>query len=154
MKHYKLRNVQQYDGAFTDLYILGTTRAAAGASDFTAAAGTQTFNLQALVVGDIVSYPLAVAWVKTAFTVVTNPKLDVGVTAAATQFIAGVNNDLATLNKGIVGVAAGAPLSSGVTNLMATITTTVGNISTIGAGEVWIYATICRLQDFLSLRDA
>lgn len=164
MVHYTLRNNAQFNGAFTDLFIVGTTRVIANSgrtSDFTAAATTQTITLLALNIGDVIVYPLAQAWVKVKFTdgategaaavTLANLKADVGVTGATTQFIAGTNGDLIqSPNYPITpAVAAGAPYAcqAASKNLLLTLTSTAGNMSTITYGELWIYVAIARVGD-------
>jgi hypothetical protein len=177
MKHINLRAQQQFNGGFTDLFILGTTRNA-GATDFTAAALTQSFNLLALNKGDQIIYPLAAAWVKRSFTdaagggapvTLANLKLDVGTTDLATQMIAGTNGDLIqTLSPvpdsngypiAALGPAAtsGGPYRTTATSgkfITATLTSTAGNMSTITFGEVWIYVCLARFADWMRDRDA
>lgn len=160
MQHYILKNSAQFGGAYTDLFILGKTRAAAGASDFTAAATTQSYNLALLAVGDHVPMPLAVVMVKTAVAGLTTPKMDVGTTDDADQFVVGVNSDLATVNfvraSLAVSSAAGGAYSCIASSKYVTALITSGseNISTVTAGEVWIYAAISRVADMLRDRTA
>jgi hypothetical protein len=168
MIHYTKRAAAQFNwGPFTDLFILGTKRKLGTdnrtyGSDFTAAATTQTFTLLALAVGDAVIYPLAHGWVKqkftdhatedTAATTLANLKCDVGVTGSTTKFIAGTNADLqAAVNTPITPpVAAGAPhATTSAVNLLATLTSTAGNMSTITYGELWLWVAIARLGDFV-----
>src|ERR1044071_6909828 len=163
MKHYILNKESQWGGApFTDLFILGVKRGAAGASDFTTAGLSQTFTLTALGIGDVVAYPLAQAWIKKKFTdaaaeggpptTLANLKADVGVTGATTQFIAGTNGDLIQAPDYPITapVAAGAPYATqaGSKNVLCTLTSSAGNISTITFGELWIYLSILRATQF------
>jgi hypothetical protein len=175
MKHYNLRNQQQFNGMFTDLFVLGTTRAAGNTSDFTAAALTQSYNLLALNKGDVIGFPLCQAWLKRSFTdaaaggapvTLANLKLDVGNTAAgATAVIAGTNGDLIQTLSPVPDsnqypitppVAAAAPIRITAASgqfLTAALTSTAGNLSTITFGEVWIFATIFRAADWMRDRD-
>lgn len=174
MQHYLLKNRQQAGGMFTDLFIIGIKRVAGSTpsapftSDFTAAATTQTITLLALNIGDVVCYPLAAGWVKQKFTdgategaaavTLANLKCDVGVTSATTQFIAGTNGDLIQ-SPGYpitAPVAAGVPYSTiaASKNLLATLTSTAGNMSTITFGELWIYVSLARVRDWVTDRVA
>ncbi len=167
MLHYTLRNNAQFNGAFTDLFILGTKRALNTStkrwgSDFTAAATTQTFTLLALAVGDCVVYPLVQGWVKqkftdhatenTAATTLADLKCDVGVTGTTTKFCAGTNGDLQqAINSPITPpVAASVPhAAQSATNLLATVTSSAGNMSTITYGDLWIFVAIARVGDHI-----
>lgn len=173
MHHKNLRNFQTFQGGFTDLYILGTKRANGAApsytptSDFTAAATTQTFILQALAVGDVVVYPRAQCWVKqkftdhatedTAATTLANLKADIGYTGATTAFIAGTNADLQqAVNSPTTGQAAGGggyAHKTGTVNLLATLTSTAGNLSTITYGELYIYLALARVGEWVRDRQ-
>lgn len=112
MVHYTLRNVQQEEGGFTDLFILGSFRkfnatTKVWGSDFTGGADTvqtttaavaATYNLlqitettpvvtgsQAAVPRFSVGFPLCAVYVKFPFSdTADNPKLDVGVAASLT----------------------------------------------------------------------
>lgn len=166
MLHVALRNNAQFNGSFTDLFIVGTTRVTsattyARSSDFTAAATTQTITLLALTVGDVIVYPLAQAWVKQKFTdhatentvatTLANLKADVGYTGATTAFIAGTNADLQQAvncpTTGQAAAAAGYAHKTGSVDLLLTLTSTAGNMSTITFGELWIYVAIARVGD-------
>jgi hypothetical protein len=164
MKSYTLKDSQR--GAlngFTDLFILGATRGTSGASDFTAAATSQSFNLKAMAVGDQVVYPLAAVFTKIAFTgtAISNVKCDVGSTDDADQFVVGTAGDLSTINFSraalVVSSAAGGPYSpNNATKYVTALVTNggAGNVTAITAGEVWIYVAIARVKDFLTDRQA
>ena len=175
MKHYNLRNEAQNNGGFTDLFILGTTRNTNGTSDFTAAALTQLFNLQVTSKGDVLVQPLVAAWVKRSFTdavaggaptTLANGKLDIGTTAlGASAIIAGTAGDLIQTLSPVPDsnmYPCTAPPAASINTrftvaggfLTATVSTTAGNLSTITFGEVWIYAAIARVNDWMRDRDA
>lgn len=170
MQHYTLSARQQYNGNFTDLWILGTKRVRASTSpygvtsDFTAAATTQTFTLYTFVLGDVVIMPAAQMWVKQKFTdhatedtaaaTLANLKMDLGYSGATTAFIAGTNADLQQA-KGAptTGQAAawlGYPYKTGSIDLVATATSTAGNMSTITYGDLFIYIAIARVGDHVT----
>lgn len=159
---------------FTDMFVigtkrvLGTTPSSAPTSDLTAAATTQTFTLLALNIGDVVVYPLAQGWVKQKFTdgategsaavTLANLKCDVGVTGATTQFIAGVNGDLIQ-SPGYpitAPVAAGVPYATQASSksILATFTSSAGNMSTVTFGDLWIFVSIARVRDWVTDRVA
>lgn len=170
MQHYNLSERAQYNGTWTDLWILGTKRVRATTSpfgvtsDFTAAATTQTFSLYTFAVGDVVIMPAAQCWVKqkftdhatedTAATTLANLKMDIGYTGATTAFIAGTNADLQqAINSPTTGQAAawlGYPHKTGTVALLATATSSAGNLSTITYGDFWIYVAIARVGDHVA----
>jgi len=160
MKHYNRNRVAQWGGgAFTDLYILGTTRGAAGVSDFTAGALTQDFTLETPAAGDILTYPTLAAWCKIGFvgTAVTNASLSAGISAGGVEFatsqtVLAVNNGVATKSIDELTVAGAVKVFGGATPLSVRITTVGGNLSVLTAGEVWIYLCILRVNDFITLR--
>lgn len=174
MKHYNLRNGAQFNGAWTDLFILGTTRGAAGVSDFTAAALTQSFNLLPLTKGDVLMYPLAQALLKRSFTdavgggtpvTLANAKLDVGTTSGATGLLTGVAAELSQTLSPVPEfnmypltppLASAQPIRVTATSgqfITAAVTSTAGNLSTITFGEVWIYVCFMRGADWMRDRD-
>jgi len=164
MKHIKLRNVQQFDGGFTDLFIVGYNQVRSvsngvvtTSSDFTAAATSQTITLLALNIGDIVLNHSAL-FVKTAVTggAVSAMTASLGVTSATTRLLATV--DVFTNAVAAGGTFTSAAVDSYATiaaskNLLLTMASTGGNMSAITAGELWIYTKIMRVQDFLTNRD-
>jgi hypothetical protein len=165
MQHSILSRATQYNGAFTDLFLLGTKRVRSNAapftisSDFTAAATTQTITLLTLAVGDCVVFPLAQGWVKQKFTdstedaaavTLANLKVDIGITGTTTKFIAGVNADLQqAVNSPITAPVAASTAHAALASVavLATFTSTAGNMSTITFGDLWIYMAIARMQD-------
>lgn len=166
MQHTLLTRGQQYNGAFTDVFFLGTKRVRSASSpftitsDFTAAATTQTFTLLTLAIGDCVVFPLAQAWVKQKFTdaatedtdaaTLANLKCDVGITGTVTKFIAGVNADCQqAVNSPITAPVAActAHAALAAVSLLATFTSTAGNMSTITFGDLWIFVAIARKGD-------
>lgn len=172
MIHYKLRNNAQADGAYTDLFVLGTRRAYSSStrtwgSDFTAAAVTQSYNL--IQISDsagvplyIVNFPLPMVIVKYPFSnTADNPKLDVGQTGAATAFIAGSASDLETTNKIVVAAAAAVPFATTTASqyLTALITSAVANISALVASnttngvDILVYATLNPYREFVTNRE-
>lgn len=150
-------------GNYNELYIIGANRGANGASDFTAAATTQTITLSALAIGDIIDAPWAMGWVGERFTdgargatptTLANLKCDVGHTDDTDALIIGVNADLIQ-DKGYplapLGIAAagggGYRTTAASKNLVAVFTSTAGNMSTITFGEVWIYVSVKRVNN-------
>lgn len=159
MKHYVLNKAFQWGGAsMTDLFILGATRAANGASDFTDADTQQDFTLLTPAAGDIITYPLAVAYTKIGFagTSLTAVTLDLGVDAGGAEFIlngAMFSENAAAISIGTAG--SGGPVAfTGSTTLSARIDTTGANLSAITAGEIWIYVSLMRRTDWLDNRSA
>lgn len=159
MKHYILNKESQFGGAgFTDLFILGATRAASQASDFTDADTSQQFTLITPAAGDIVTYPLAQAYTKIAFagTGLTAVAVDVGFTGSLEYFIK--DGSMYAGNAAVAPVITsdtGGPKSfDGSTALTAVVATTGANLSAITAGEIWIYLALCRRTDFLDNRTA
>lgn len=198
MKHYSLKKPGMM-GSFTDLFILGIDRAAAFASDFTAAATQQTYNLTQLKKGDIILPAHALVAVRTnvvgaSVTVATG---SVGITGALTRFIKTVNllaagdefygpggvaltdSSGGTANDTIAAITTGGaaadqgPTRDAIADLalktnallpfVATddtkyltfdLNTTGANVSVLSAGEIWIYASILRRNDYDSLREA
>jgi hypothetical protein len=163
MKRYPVHPKDPFAGLFSDLFIVGTTRGAAGVSDFTAAATTQTITLLALNIGDILPYPLAQGLVAKRFTdgaedaaatTLANLKADVGVTSATTQLIAGTNGDLQQdrgypITSPTSGLAPYSTIATGK-SLLLTLTSTAGNLNTITFGELWIYTNVMRVADYLT----
>ena len=167
MKHYVLNKEGQWGGApFTDLFIVGVKRGAGGSSDFTADDTTQTLTLTGLDIGDVVAYP-AQAWVKQKFTdaaaeggapaTLADLKADVGVTAALTQFIAGTDGDLINDPDYPIAPAAGGgpyPIQAASKEVLLTLTSSAGDMSTITFGELWIYLSLLRVAQFSTSRYA
>jgi hypothetical protein len=158
MKHYVLNRESQWGGfPATDLFILGATRAAAAASDFTDADTSQTFTLMTPAAGDIVTYPLAQAYTKIGFagTDLTAITLDVGF-AGGEEFIK--DGSMFTVNAGAGSVlcsqAGGPKVFDGATTLSAVVVTTGANLSAITAGELWIFVCLTRITDQLLNRTA
>lgn len=168
MQHQRLSRATQYDGGYTDLFIIGTKRVRASTapyaftSDFAGvAATTQTITLLALTVGDVIIHTGVQAWVKqkftdhatedTAATTLANLKCDIGYTGTTTAFIAGTNADLQQAvgapTTGPVAAALNYAHKTGAVNLLATLTSTAGNMSTITYGDLWIYVTIARASN-------
>lgn len=166
MVKYKLRNNQQYEGPFTDLYIIGATRAYNAAtktwgSDFTAGTTFQDYNLETPGAGDILAFPTAVLYSKIAVfgPSVTASTASLGSTGGGQQHIlAGsvftanqaygpLTNDSATAG-GLVQVFTGS------STLIARVTTTTVNVNLLTQGEIWIYAMIIRRPEHLNLREA
>ena len=164
MKTIPLNKEFQFNGMpFNFAFVLGTTRGAAGASDFTTAGTSQSFNLMPLDLGDMILYPLAAAYVAKRFTdgaenatptTLANLKLDVGHTDDADAFIVGTNGDLIQdagypISPLKVSAAGGGAdrITAASKYLTATLTSTAGNISTITFGEVIIFANVARVSD-------
>jgi hypothetical protein len=173
MQHFKLRNLSTFQGGFTDLYcigtkrVLGTTPSLPNTSDLTAAATTQTITLETLAIGDVVVFPIAQAWVKQKFTDATtengaavtlaNLKVDLGVTGTTTKFIAGTNGDLIqSPNYPITSVVAAGVghAAQAAIAVLATFTSTAGNLSTVTFGDLFIYLSIARVGEWVRDRQA
>lgn len=171
MVHYKLRNNAQFNGGWTDLFILGSTRAydattRTWGSDFTAAATTQSYNLIALsdsagVPLYIVNYGMLAIIKAPTSNSAHNLKLDVGQTGSATAFIAGTASDCETLNKVVLPVAAAVPFATTTASqyLTALVTSASGNVSTLAALdttkgiEFLIYANLSSYRGLVTDRE-
>jgi|GEM_PF-1302738 len=167
MRHFKLRNTQQFDGGFTDLFVLGTDTVPTNTngvwsrtSDFTASATTQALTLLALNPGDVVlSDAIILVKNKITGTNITAATLSLGLTGTLTSIIS--NSDVFT-NIATGGGVFSSPGGSGdnyqttpiqsAKNLVANLILTGGNASAITAGEIWIYVKIGRVQDLLTNR--
>lgn len=161
MKHIKLRNAQQFDGGYTDLFILGVTdlrsTSAAGVwsygSDFTAAATTQTFTLLNLNIGDFV-HGAGELFVETALVApgLTAATLALGYTGTTTGIIGA--SDIFT-NAAAAGGCFGATSATAFMTqaaskaLLGTLTLTGANAVAITAGRLWLYAKISRIADLM-----
>ena len=151
MKRYTVHPSDPYAGLFSDLFILGTTRGAAGVSDFTAGATTQNFALLTPGNGDCVTYPLAQAFTKIGFAggALSSVLLDVGFTNGSTFML---DQQMITLGAGgvspLISGVGGPKNFDGVIGLTATIDTVGANLSAITAGEIFIYVTLCRAVEF------
>jgi hypothetical protein len=171
MIHYMLRNCQEAEGGFTDLWVIGTTRAYSASTktwgtDFTAAAVTQVYDLVQTTTSTglpiyIVHYPLVMVAVKTGtLPGTTDIKADIGIAASqtgATTFLAGTAADMETAGNFYVPVTAAAPASGQGSNsqfLTCRLTSASGNISTLTAGEIWIYAALSPVSEWLTNRQA
>lgn len=165
MKHEILRNPQQFNGGFTDLFIIGVDQVRSVSngvvslsSDFTAAATSQTITLTALNIGDVVLNH-AIAYVKTPLTggSVSAATLSLGVTSATTQFLNAVDVFTNAASAGGTFVTA-APNSyatiAASKNLLATMGSTTANLNALTAGEIWIYCKITRIAEFLTNRQS
>lgn len=159
MKHYVLNKASQWGGAgFTDLFILGATRAANGGSDFTDADTQQDITLLTPAAGDIITYPLVAAYTKIGFAggALSAVALDVGVGAGGAEFM--LNGAMFTVNAAAVPIGTagtGGPAAFNGSNVLsARLDTTGANLNAITAGEIWIYAALCRRTDFLDNRHA
>lgn len=159
MKHYVLNKEFQWGGGlYTDLFILGATRTAAGGSDFTDADTQQDFTLMTPAAGDSIGYPLALAFTKVGFAggALSAVALDLGKGAGGAELM--LNGAMFSGNA--VGLAigtagSGGPISfNGSETLNARIDTTGANLSAITAGEIWIYVPIARRVDWLDNRTA
>lgn len=155
MKHSLTKN-PSFCGGFTDLFMLGVGLAAAGASDFTAAATAQTSTLDALAIGDRVSdvhVDVITALVGPSLSAAT---LSVGHTGATTAFITTCNCFATTPTTAHDPVAATVPLTRATAsgNLLGTWAATGANFDAVTAGEVWIWAVISRKADRVTLRTA
>ena len=160
MKSYRIPKEAQFDGLdFTDLNIIGYTRGAAGVSDFTAAATNQVFDLVNLTnaassILAFVHYPLWMIRVKTAtLPTTTNMKVDLGIAASGTgdtTLFAGSASDLETAGAVYLPTNAIAPTKpSGASQyLTANVTSASGNVSTLTAGEIWIFTHLVRTGDW------
>lgn len=152
MKRYQVHPQDPLAGLFTDLFILGATRAAAGASDFSDADGSQTFTLITPENGDTVVYPLAQAFTKVGFegNGLTAVALDVGFTGTTESFIK--DGAMFSLNAAaaspLLSEAGGPKVFDGATALVATVATTGANLNAITAGELYIYVNLLRIRDW------
>lgn len=198
MKHYSLKKPGMM-GSFTDLFILGIGRAASFASDFTAAATQQTYNLTQLKKGDIVLPAHALVAVRTNVSggSISAATGSVGITGALTRFIKTVNllaagdefygpggvaltdSSGGTASDTIAAISTGGAAAdqSPTRNAFASLAlktnallpyvavddtkyltfdlnTTGDNVDDITAGEIWIYASILRRNDYDNLREA
>ena len=154
MKIYTAAANAPFLGAFNHLAILGATRAANGASDFTDADTSQTITLETPADGDIVTYPGALAYTKIAFTgtSLTAVTLDVGFDGGE-EFLK--DGAMFAKNARIAPLSTLAPkIFTGAILLTAKVDTTGANLSAITAGEIWIYYNIVRLRDVLTDRVA
>lgn len=158
MIHYKLRNVGQFDGGFTDLFIIGVNKVppAVGStvftSDFTAAATTQDIQLTAIAARDVVLPNVLVdVIVPVTGGTLSAVTISIGRNSAPTEFInaASVFTSLTHADDG--GVAGVATASD---PLEARIGTVGDNVADATAGEIWIWATISRFADRYTLRSA
>ncbi len=151
MKRYPVHPKDPFAGLFSDVFIIGVGRAANRASDFTDADTSQTITLLTPAAGDVVTYPFAQAWTKIAFA---------GGALSAVTLDVGFDGGEEWLKDGAM-FAAGAtigPLStvaskafSGSVLITAKVDTTGANLSEITAGEIWIYVTILRVNDYVNL---
>ncbi len=154
MKRYPVHPKDPFAGLFSDLFILGTTRGAAGVSDFTDADTQQDFTLLTPQAGDAVTYPLAQAYTKVGFagTALTAVTLDVGFDAGSTFLLDGAMfTENACAVAPLVSGAGGPKFFNGTELLTARIDTTGANLSAITSGEIWIYVNLCRRADYLNL---
>jgi hypothetical protein len=158
MKHYVLNRAGQWGGAsFTDLFVLGVGRAAAGASDFTDADTAQTITLMTPVAGDIITYPLVQAYTKIGFAggALSAIALDVGYSGGSEFLLNGAMYAAsAAAASPLVSGSGGPKVFDGATTLTAQLDTTGANLADITAGEIWIYVALCRVTDFLTNRTA
>lgn len=157
MKHIILNKEFQWGGLpATDLYILGATRGAAGASDFTDADTSQQFTLETPAAGDVVLYPLAVAYTKVGFVggALSAVALDVGFTGSLEYFVKdGAMFAANAVAAPVITSDTGGPKAfDGATAMTAVVATTGANLSAITAGEIWIYACIARRTQYLDQR--
>lgn len=164
MKHINLRNAQQFNGGFTDLFVVGVDQVQSQAapysksSDFTAAGTSQTIALTDLAIGDIVLNH-AVLYVKTklAGTSLSAAAASVGVTGATTQFLNAVDvytNATAAGGTFVSGAPSAYATQAASKQLLLTMATTGCNLSALTAGELWIYAKLTRIAEFLTNRQA
>lgn len=152
MKQYRVHPKDPLFGMFTDLFIIGTTRGAAGVSDFTDGDNAQSFTLGTPAAGDQVTYPCAAAFTKVAFAgdSVSAVALDVGFGAAGEEFIkdaamVAITGSGAAHTVDSAATAAGAKVFDGSTLMTATFTKTGGTtVALLTAGEVWIYVSWLR----------
>lgn len=157
MRHCLLRNEQQFNGGFTDLFVVGMTHRA-GATDFIETTNDldQVITLTDLALGDIV-WPDSCLLVKTAVAGLTAANASLGVTGAVTQFIAN-SSLLSGGNKYFVPAGTLAPYAtiasskSLILNIDPAANTE--HVSSVTAGELWIYAKISRFADMVTLRQA
>lgn len=156
MKRYTANDMDL--GPWTDLFILGVGRGAAGASDFTDADTQQDFTLLTPNAGDQLIYPLCCAFTKIGFAggALSAVALDVGVAAGGAEAM--LNGAMFLQNASAVAITTGGtggPVAfSGSNTLSARIDTTGANLSAITAGEIWIYVALARINDLLKNRVA
>lgn len=150
MKRYSVHPKDPFAGLYTDLFIIGATRAAAGASDFTDGDTSQTITLMTPANGDVVVGPGAVAWTKIGFAggALSAVTLDVGFDGGE-EFL----KDGAMFSAGaaIVPLESLAPkIFTGSILLTAKVDTTGANLNAITAGEIYIYVTLLRVNEWLT----
>ena len=121
-----------------------------GQGDFSAAATTQTYTLATLASGDLVGYPLAFVYVKTAVTGITTPTIVVG-HAGDTDFLV-PSGSIATAARVLPPVAVSAAAGgafTGATNatLQAVVSSGSENWSAATAGEIHIFFNLNRINE-------
>ena len=149
MKRYNALADRKNFGPFTDMFILGATRGANGASDFTNAGLTQDFTLLTPAAGDQMILPLAAAFTLVTFagTGLTAVTIDVGRGAGGTEGIAAGN----VLTAGAsIPAGAGAPIAfSGAQTLNVRVTAVGANLNTLTAGEIRILIALLTVKDYV-----
>lgn len=146
MIHHKLQCPEQ-NGGFTDLFILGTTRAS-GSSDFTETTNDtdQAITLTALAQGDCVHEVILDR--VTAFAGLTACNASVGVTGSLTEFI-GSSSMLAAGELTFKGDDQAYSTPTGGKNLVVNMDPGANTeaLSDLTAGELYVWARITRRAD-------
>lgn len=161
MKHYNARAHNMNLGLFTDLFILGVTAAANQTSDFTDADTSQDFTLATPPAGTIFQNH-AVIYTKQTFVdsggTLTAVATSGGVSAGGTDIFASDSLMMNAVGSATHGVAladgSSTNLFFGGTDIISIrVVTTGANLSTLTAGELWIFLNLIRPADIVSSID-
>lgn len=139
MRHYRLCREERISTGFTDVFVI-----AKDLGDFSAAATTQTWNLTPLAVGDVVNLFVAENPMYLLGGGASVVDMDLGVTAAPTQFRTGI--DVFNGIRYAVPLASFAPYAAITTptQMTARVTVTGANLNQLTQGEIRVWAQISR----------
>lgn len=147
MIHHRIKCPEQ-NGGFTDLFIVGTTRGASGASDFTEAVDDtdQAITLTALAQGDVVHEVILDR--VTAFAGLTACNASVGVNGALTEFI-GSSSLLAAGELTFKGDDQAYSTPTGGKNLVINMDPAANTqaLADLTAGEAYVWVRLTRRAD-------
>lgn len=146
MKVYNLtENERAASGGYTTLAVLSFAD-----GDFSEASTSQTYAPVSIGAGDLIDYPLAKVYVKTAVAGLTSPVLKVGYDAGSDDddFLLGATSGVSLATAGaafganLLSASAGGPVTTATAASMVGVLLTISasnNIENATAGEVHVY---------------
>ena len=125
-------------------------------NDFNVAAATATLNAIPLAAGDVINFPLAQVFTKTAPSGAgfSAPTISVGVTGVAAQLVAS-GTPVSGRSRPAIDVAAtaGGPFESDGASKFVTVTLgSTGNLSLATAGEILVFVNVTRAADLAKVQ--